>query len=111
MNNFTPIAPETITEEVKNLILYSFSNSEEDKSEFKKFHKKIIQIYFNAKKVRIDYQAQTVDLQLPMTNKEYTGITFECLDLCGFLKSCIKCDEKSLYFYQELLSHNNIVAA
>lgn len=111
MNNFTPISPESIIDEVKNLISYSFSNPEEDKTGFENFHKNIVEIYFNAKKIRIDYLAQTIDLQLPTFNKEYTGITFECLDLCGFLKSCIKCEEKSLSFYQELLSQHNIVIA
>lgn len=108
MNNFTP---ETIIEEVKNLISYSINNPEEDKSGFENFHKSIVEIYFNAKKISIDYTAQTIDLQLPTSNKEYTGITFECLDLCGFLRSCIKCDEKSLSFYHELLSQHNIIIA
>ncbi|MFO8148167.1 MAG: hypothetical protein ACQEWG_14765 [Bacteroidota bacterium] len=111
MNNFTPFASETIIDEVKNLISYSFINPEENKSEFQNFHKNLIEIYFNAKEISIDYTAQTIDLQLPTTYKEYTGITFECLDLCGFLKSCIKCDVISLSFYQELLSHHNIIVA
>ncbi|CAM4247458.1 hypothetical protein [Gillisia limnaea] len=111
MNNFTPETTESIIDEVKNLISYSLSNLEEDKSGFENFHKSVVEIYFNAKKISMDYSAQTIDLQLPTSNKEYTGITFECLDLCGFLRSCIKCDEKSLSFYQELLSQHNIVIA
>lgn len=111
MNNFTPIAPESIIDEVKNLISYSMRNQEEDKSGFENLHKSIVEIYFNAKNISIDYTAKTIDLQLPTFNKEYTGITFECLDLCGFLKSCIKCDEKSLSFYNELLAQHNIVIA
>lgn len=111
MNNFPLFVPKNITDEVKNLISYSISNLEEDKSGFENFHKSIIEIYFNAKNIRIDYPAQTIDLQLPTTNKDFTGITFECLDLCGFLKSCIKCDEESLSFYQELLSQHNIIIA
>ncbi|MFN4762410.1 hypothetical protein ACKGJN_04740 [Gillisia sp. Q332] len=109
--NFTPLVSESITDEVKNLILYSMNNPEEDKSGFENFHKSIVEIYFTAKNISIDYTAQTIDLQLPTSNKEYTGITFECLDLCGFLKSCIKCDEKSLSFYNELLTQHNIVIA
>ncbi len=111
MSNFTPVATDSIIDEVKNLISYSLSNPEEDKSGFENFHKSIVEVYFNAKKISIDYKAQTIDLQLPTSNKEYTGITFECLDLCGFLKSCIKCDEKSLSFYNSLLAQHNIVIA
>ena len=111
MNNFTPLAPETIIDEVKNFISYSLSNPAEDKSGFETFHKSLLELYFTAKNIRIDYTAQTIDLQLPTSNKEYTEITFECLDLCGFLKSCVKCDEKSLAFYQDILSHHNIVIA
>lgn len=111
MNNLTTIAPENIIDEVKNLISYSMSNPEEDKSGFENLHKSIVEIYFNARKISIDYTAQTIDLQLPTSNKDYTGITFECIDLCGFLKSCIKCDEKSLSFYNELLAQHNIVIA
>ena len=111
MNNFTQIAPESITDEIKNFISYSLSHPDEDKSGFENFHKNIVAQYFSAKSIRIDYIAKTIDLQLPTTNKEYTGITFECLDLCGFLQSCIKCDEKNLSFYQDLLSRHNIVIA
>ncbi|MFO7719264.1 MAG: hypothetical protein R6W85_02345 [Gillisia sp.] len=111
MNNYTPIAPESIIDELKNLISYSMNNPEEDKAGFKNFHKSIVEIYFTAKNIHIDYAAQTIDLQLPTSNKEFTGITFECLDLCGFLKSCIKCDKESLSFYQNLLSQQNIVIA
>lgn len=111
MDNFTPLASKTIIDEVKNLISYSMNNLEEDKTGFEDFHKSIVEIYFNARKISIDYTAQTIDLQLPVSNKEYTGITFECLDLCEFLRSCIKCDEKSLSFYQESLVHHDIVIA
>lgn len=108
MNNYTP---ELIVDEVKNLISYSITNKDVDKQKFEGLHRAIIKKYFEAKDIEINYLAQTIDLKLPMSNSHYTGITFECLDLNGFLQSCVKSDEKSLYFYQNLLSHYNIVVA
>lgn len=106
MNNFTP---DLVIEEVKNLIAYSIANSDEDRLKFEELHRNILTKYFDAKNIQIDYKAQTIDLQLPMSNKQYTGITFECLDLCGFLQSCLKSDENSLFYYQGLMAENEHV--
>lgn len=106
MNNFTP--DQTI-EELKNLISYSITNADEDRVKFEELHKNILGKYFDAKNIKIDYTAQTIDLELPMSNNEFTGITFECLDLCGFLKSCLKTDENSLQFYQNLIGEDQHV--
>lgn len=108
MNNYTP---ELIIDEIKNLISYSITNKEVDNQKFESLHRAILKKYFEAKDIEINYMAQTIDLKLPMSNSHYTGITFECLDLNGFLQSCVKADEQSLYFYQNLLSHYNIVVA
>lgn len=108
MNNFTP---ELIIDEVKNLISYSISNKDADHKKFESLHRAIIKKYFDAKDIKINYMAQTIDLQLPMSNTNYTAITFECLDLNNFLQSCIKSDEQSVFFYQNLLTHYNIVVA
>lgn len=108
MNNFTP---EIIIEEVKNLISYSINNQDEERAKFEELHKNILTKYFDARNITIDYSAQTIDLQLHMSNKHYTGITFECLDLCGFLQSCLKSDEQSLIFYQSLMADNQQVNA
>ncbi len=108
MNNFTP---EVILDEVKNLISYSISNKEEDIQKFESLHKAVIKKYFEAKDIKINYIAQTIDLKLPISNNNYTAITFECLDLNNFLQSCLKKDEQSLFFYQNLLTHYNIVIA
>ncbi len=106
MNNFTP---DLIIEEVRNLIFYSINNAEGEMSKFEELHKSILENYFDAKNIQIDYKAQTIDLQLRMSNKENTGITFECLDLCGFLQSCLKSDDQSIYFYQGLMAENQHV--
>lgn len=108
MSNFTPT---TIIDEVKNLISYSIKNPEIENAKFEGIHKSIIKKYFDAKDIFINYKAQTIDLKLPISNSKYTAITFECLDLSGFLQSCIKSDEESLYFYQELLTHYDIMSA
>ena|SRR5690606_24121994 len=109
MNNFTP---ELIIDEVKNLISYSIANKQEDKEKFEELHKAVIKKYFDAREIRINYLTQTIDLQLPMSNNKYTGITFECLDLNNFLQSCLKKDDQSLYYYQDLLvNYNGVVAA
>lgn len=108
MNNFTP---EVILDEVKNLISYSISNKEEDTQKFESLHRAVIKKYFEAKDIKINYLAQTIDLKLPISNNNYTDITFECLDLNNFLQSCLKKDEQSLFFYQSLLTHYNVVIA
>jgi len=108
MNNFTP---EVIIDEVKNLISYSIANKQEDAEKFEELHKAVIKKYFDARKIRINYLTQTIDLELPMSNNNYTGITFECLDLNNFLQSCIKKDEKSLFYYQDLLINYNAEVA
>lgn len=100
-----------IIDEVKNLISFSITNPEVENAKFEDLHKSIIKRYFDARDIQIDYKAQNIDLKLPMSNSKYTAITFECLDLKGFLQSCIKSDEESLYFYQDLLKHYNVMSA
>lgn len=108
MSNITH--PE-ILEEVRNLISHSIINKNLEKSNFQMLHRAIIKKYFEARKVNIDYEAQTVDLQLPVGQNKYTSITFECQDLERFLKSCLKKDEKSLFYYQNLLVQYDLVSA
>ena len=108
MSNFTP---QVIIDEVKNLISYSITNPEVDNTNFESLHRSILKKYFGAKDIKINYQDQTIDLKLPVSNNRYTALTFECLDLAGFLKACLKSDEQSIYFYQNLLTHYNVVNA
>lgn len=108
MNSFTP---EVIIDEVKNLISYSICNKDENIQKFESLHRAVIKKYFEAKDIKINYIAQTIDLKLPISNNNYTSITFECLDLNNFLQSCLKKDKQSLFFYQNLLTDYNIVIA
>ena len=100
-----------ILEDVKTLISYSIANKDIENAKFESFHKAIIKRYFDAKNIKINYQEQTIDINLPISNGKFTPITFECLDLKSFIQSCLKRDEKSLYFYQNLLIRYNIISA
>ncbi|MCG9971569.1 hypothetical protein [Christiangramia crocea] len=106
----TSTTPEII-DEIKNLISYSITNRTMENSNFQTMHRAIIKKYFEAKHVNINYKEQTIDMQLPVGNKRYTSITFECQNLERFLRSCLKKDEKSLFFYQSLLTHYNVISA
>ncbi|SDR77773.1 hypothetical protein [Christiangramia echinicola] len=108
MNRIT--TPEII-DEVKNLITYSISNKEIDNANFQMMHRAIVKKYFEAKHVNINYKDQSIDLKLPVGQKKYTSITFECQNLERFLKSCLKKDDKSIFFYQEILNHYNVISA
>ncbi|MCJ7756980.1 MAG: hypothetical protein MUP24_02455 [Gillisia sp.] len=103
--------PTAIIDEIKNLISFSITNPEVENAKFEDLHRSIIKKYFDARDIKIDYKALTIDLKLPMSNSKYTQITFECLDLSGFLQSCIRSDEGSLCFYQELLARHDIMSA
>lgn len=106
----TTTTPE-ILDEVKNLISYSVAHLDQENSNFQTMHRAIIKKYFEAKHVHINYKDQSIDLQLPVGERKYTGITFECQDLERFLRSCLKKDEKSMFFYQNILMHYNIISA
>lgn len=111
MNSYNYNADNNTLEEVKNLISFSIQKSNPETSEFGMMHRAIIKKYFEARNVKINYEEQTIDLDLPVGKKRYTSITFECQDLERFLKSCLKKDEKSLYFYQSLLSQYSATTA
>ncbi|MDT0685133.1 hypothetical protein [Autumnicola psychrophila] len=107
-NSYTPTE---LIDEVKNLISFSISNLDAEKSNFTIMHRAIIKKYFEAKNVKIDYEKQMVTMQIPVGRKKYTNITFDCQDLERFLKACLKDDKKNVYFYKELLSHYNLIVA
>jgi hypothetical protein len=108
MNRTT--SPE-ILDEVKNLISYSIVNKDLDESNFQTMHRAIVKKYFEAKQVSINYADHSIDLKLPVGENKYTNITFECQDIERFLKSCLKKDDKSLFFYQSLLNQYNVISA
>ncbi|MUP44542.1 hypothetical protein E0K83_02125 [Gramella sp. BOM4] len=108
MNRMT--TPEII-DELKNLISFSVQDRNVENNGFQTLHRSIVKKYFDAKQVVINYKDQTIDLKLPVGQRKYTSITFECQDIERFLKSCLKKDEKSLFYYQSLLSNYNVTSA
>ncbi|MCP9198693.1 hypothetical protein MKO06_02155 [Gramella sp. GC03-9] len=108
MNRMT--TPEII-DEIKNLISFSIQERNVENNGFQTLHRSIVKKYFEAKQVVINYDNQTIDMQLPVGHRKYTSITFECQDIERFLKSCLKKDEKSLFYYQSLLSNYNVTSA
>ena len=107
-NTFTP---DSILEDVKNLISYSVNNLDVEPSKFRHLHQDIIEKYFVARNVNINYSEQTIDLELFMSNDKYTNLTFECLDLTGFLQSCLKADDISLNYYHSIMNEYDVVVA
>ena len=106
----TTTTPEII-DQVKDLISYSIINKNIEKSNFQMFHESLVKRYFDAKHVQIDYQEQSIDLKLPVGQNKYTQITFECQNIERFLKSCLKKDDQSIFFYQGLLNHYEVTSA
>ena len=100
-----------IIEEVKNLISHSIVKSNYRDENFSTLHRAIIKKYFESKNVKINYQDQSVDMDLPVGNRKYTRITFECQELERFLMACIKEDEKSLHFYDNILTQYKALSA
>ena len=102
----TVFQPSEIIEEFKNFIHSSCSNP--DKSSFASLHKGIVKMYFEARKVDIDYENQMIKAEIPISDHEYTVVNFECQDLDRFLSSCVKKDKRSLNFYQSALNYYSL---
>lgn len=100
----------TVIDNVKNLISYSIENRFSD-SKFEQLHRAILKIYFEAKNISINYDDKTIDLQIPISSNNFTTITFECMDLNGFLQACLKSDQSSMSNYQNLLAQYGVVNA
>lgn len=106
-NLMTTIQPSLILDEVNNLVSYSCNEGTGKENTFVSLHKGIIKIYFEAKKVEIDYSKNLISAEIPVSATEYTMVSFEYQDLESFLKSCIKKDKRSLTFYQNVLTYYN----
>ncbi|GAB2764445.1 hypothetical protein [Salinimicrobium soli] len=99
--------PSQIIEEFKNFVHSSCLDC--SNNAFSSLHKGIIKMYFAARKVDIDYENKVVKAEIPISDHEYTTVSFECLDLERFLSSCIKNDNRSLKFYQSALNYYSIL--
>ncbi|MFD2517664.1 hypothetical protein [Salinimicrobium flavum] len=104
----TTLQPSQILQEFKNFIRTSCSDFPGTSATYSSLHKGIIKMYFQARNVEIDYEKQVVTAEIPVTEKEYTTVSFECIDLERFLSSCIKNDKRSLNFYRSSLNYYSL---
>ena len=101
----TTIQPSAILEEVKNLVSNSCNAGLGVNSSYVSLHKGIIKMYFEARKVEIDYDNKKIKAEIPISDREFICVSFECMDMAQFLNSCIKTDKRSLTFYQNVLTY------
>ncbi len=101
----TTLQPSEILNEFKNLVSRSCTNCTGTNSIYTSLHKGILKMYFEARNVEIDYEKKVIKTEIPVTQNEFTTVSFECQDLARFLTSCIKQDKRSLTFYQSALSY------
>ncbi|HET8855600.1 MAG TPA: hypothetical protein VFM60_06725 [Salinimicrobium sp.] len=101
------VHPDEILEKVRNLVKFKYDENTPIKPEVNSLHKGIVKLYFEARNVEIDYKNKIIKAEIPVSTTEYTGVSFECLDLTQFLNSCIKKDKKSITFYQNVLTYYN----
>ena len=104
----TTFQPSQLIEEFKNFVHTSCQNSGEALKDYSSLHKGIIKMYFSARKVEIDYEKSIVKAEIPVSDYQYTTISFECQDLDRFLSSCVRSDKRSLNFYQSSLNYYNL---
>ena len=105
MTNFQPTE---ILNEFKNIIHNSCIACTGINTTYNSLHKGIIKMYFQARNVEIDYENKVIKAEIPVTDKEFTSVSFECLDLERFLTSCLKSDKRSLNFYQSALNYYSL---
>lgn len=105
----TTIQPTVILDEVNSLVSYSCNEGTGTENTFTSLHKGIIKMYFEAKKVEIDYSQGVISAEIPISATEYTMVSFEYKDLESFLRSCIKKDKRSLTYYQNVLTYYNLL--
>ncbi|SHG73523.1 hypothetical protein [Flagellimonas flava] len=102
--------------EMENLITKS-STRENITSRFKELHRSILRKHYNAADVEIDYHHHRIKMDVVLNDQEYDPKTINMVvstmpvnlfykDLCGFLKSCLSKDVKSLAFYATLLKQH-----
>lgn len=104
----TTIQSSEILNEVNNLVSSSCFDVSGADSSFSSFHKGIVKLYFEARKVEIDYVNKIITAEIPVTATDFTTVSFECQDLERFLKSCIRDDKKSLMFYRNVLNYYSL---
>ena len=96
--------PSQLIEEFKNFVHSSCVDCTQIES-YSSLHKGIIKMYFGARRVEIDYKNKIVKAEIPVSDFEYTTVSFECQEIDRFLASCVKTDQRSLNFYKNSLHY------
>lgn len=104
----TTFQPSEILDEIKNLVIRSCNDVTDPNSIYNSLHKGIIKMYFEARNVEINYETRIIKVEIPVTEREYTTVSFECQDLSRFLNSCLKQDKRNLIFYQNALNYYSL---
>ena len=82
---------------------------------FQNLHESIIKKHYNAAEVSIDYHRQRVKMEIVLDDAAYDPksvnldlptfpANFYFKNLCEFLRSCVRDDQKSLAFYSGILN-------
>lgn len=82
---------------------------------FQNLHESIIKKHYNAADVSIDYHRQRVKMEIVLDDAAYDPksanldlptfpANFYFKNLCEFLRSCVRDDQKSLAFYSGILN-------
>lgn len=95
--------PHPLVLEMKQLVSEGVSAVHDAGSPFCELHRDLVQRYFKARTVEIDYDAELVRIELPVGERNFTQVNISCQPLEQFLCSCVKNDEQSLEHYQKLL--------
>ena len=92
--------PTASIENVKMFIRDSCNDWNLENPKFCAFHKALVERYFEARNVQIDYAAKSIKAEIQVQGKQYTTINFTNLEFPTFLASCIRNDERSMQFYR-----------
>ncbi len=95
-------AANPIVMEMKSLVNEGITGVTEEGSPFPEFYQDLVQDYFKARKVEIDYDKEIVKVEIPV-GQRYTQVNISCQPLEQFLGSCVKTDEESLQHYRKVL--------
>lgn len=109
----TSYLPDTIISEMVHLIDYSCNNESVYTEKFRTLHQAIIKKYFgnSVSEVYLDSFNKTVNLTFESEEGKPSALNYEFENLEDFLKSCLEKDQRSLSFYQHMLTFYNISAA
>lgn len=104
----TSYQPNTILNEMHNLIAYSCQSNQVSMANFDTFHTALIKKHFEAIEVDIQRDIKNISLKVMVKNNQYVHVNLSYNTLEDFLKSCLEDDLGSLAFYQNMLTFYNV---